>query len=388
MQYEINCPVCGESNYKKIVLLKDYPLSNLELSSSQKVALSSKVYDMDICMCKVCSHIYNRIPVDMSYETNENFTYYTNETQKKYIINLADNFINKYNVRNNRILEIGSGDGLFLKELHKKDNICIGYEPSYFNTYKEEKLLINNCYFDPLKNLDINIDFIVFRHVLEHFSNPYVFINNIINQLIKNKVNCKFFIEVPNIQPTLDNNRINDFIHEHISHFSLHSLKYLLNRLNLNIEEIYTTDNDENLVAICSIDEDYILAIQNTEKISNDFNYSIDVLQNNYQKILDNNKTICIWGAEGRGAGFIKIIKSQLRGDELVVDSDEKKFHKYIPSAGLMITDYKKLSDKEIDTIIITTALGKNNILQEIQDNNIIVNTIYELSSDGLKVVL
>ena len=274
---------------------------------------------------------------------------------------------------------------MFLKEIVKYDNNGIGYEPSYLDEYEEDNLKILNSYFNPLDNLDKDIDYIAIRHVLEHFENPNKFLKDIINQIIKNNLSIKFIIEVPNIEPTLNQRRINDFIHEHISHFSKHSLKYLLTTLNLDILDIYTTDNEENLVAICELNQEYISKLQSIDLISNNFNNSIKQLQNDYQEIVKNNKSICIWGAEGRGAGFIKIIKEQLKGDELVIDSDERKWDKYIPSMALKIISFKELIDKVVDVIIITTAIGKDNILREIKENNIISHQIYIISEDGLQ---
>jgi|GEM_PF-3251744 2-polyprenyl-3-methyl-5-hydroxy-6-metoxy-1,4-benzoquinol methylase len=386
MQQNINCPVCASNNFNEIVLLKDFPISNIDLATNKRDALKANVYDMNIVICKRCTHIYNEIPVQLEYKQT-NTTYFTNDTQKKYISTLVTNLVNKFNIKNKNILEIGSGDGLFLKDMANYENNCIGFEPSYDKVVKTKRVTIINDYFDAKKNLDKDIDWIVIRHVVEHFDNPYSFIESGIMQNIN--PNTKLLIEVPNIQPTIDNLRINDFIHEHISHFSIYSLTYLLKRLNFDILDIYTTDNDENIVAICQINQNFIKSIDLSSKYSNGFNHIIQKLQNDFRNIAANsNDTICIWGAEGRGAGFIKTIKNDLRGDEIIVDSDSKKFNKYIPSAGLKIISYKELINQSIDSIIITTSLGKNNILQEIKDNNIQVTNIYVISEIGLDKVV
>jgi len=387
MQVEIKCPVCHSDNSKELILLKNFPISNVGLSLTKDEAIDSKVYDMCISQCLECTHIYSKKPVKIEYKQKDNFTYFTNETQKNYIKLIAKKFISKYNVENCNILEIGCGDGLFLKELNKSSNVCIGYEPSYKEIYKEPNLKIINEYFNPENDLNSEIDFIVIRHVLEHFNNPYLFLKSIINNIILNQQNSKFFIEVPNIQPTLENIRINDFIHEHVSHFSIYSLKYLLNSLNLYIDDIYTTDNNENIVAICSVDNSYKDILLNINNVSSNLNNNIKLLQDEYMKILNENDSICIWGAEGRGAGFINIIKKYLSGDEFLIDSDERKFNKYIPSAGLKISSYKDLIGKKIDCIIITTSLGRNNILNEIEVNKIDVKSIYVISENGLSKI-
>lgn len=384
MNYHISCPVCNSNEYDDLVKLEKYPISNVGLVDSKEESLKANVFDMNICMCKNCSHIYNRTPVKINYK-QENTTFFTNDIQKQYIQNLTKNLVNKYNIKNKKILEIGSGDGYFLRNLAKYDNKCIGYEPSLKSLVEEEGALFINDYFNPSINLDKKFDFIVLRHILEHFDHPYEFLREIIFKLIKFNQNPKFLIEVPNIEPTLKDLRINDFIHEHISHFSAYSLKYLLQRLNLNIIEAYTTQNDENLVTICEIDKNFFDKMKNIKNIKNNLNSIINKLRYNFKKIRQNSKTIAIWGAEGRGASFIKNIKDLFYGNEFIIDSDEKKFGKFIPAIGLKISSYKELIDREIDSIIITTSVGKDNILKEIKENNINVKNIYYISGSGLK---
>jgi len=382
MRKEIDCPVCDSNKHEDIVRLKDFPISNVDLATNREDSLKAKVYDMNICMCQRCTHIYNKTPIEIEYKQSSNVTYFTNDIQKRYIKNITSKLSKKYNIRGENIIEIGCGDGEFLKQIVKNENYCIGYEPSYKELYKNNNLTIINDYFHPKKHLNQKIDWIIIRHVLEHFENPFNFMEEIIKYTIN--PNIRFYLEVPNIDPTLKGYRINDFIHEHISHFSFYSMKYLLDRLNLDIIEMYSTDNNENIVIICKINKIYIKSLNTIEEIKNGFNHSIDNLQQDYKEIATNNKIICIWGAEGRGAGFIKAIKNYLRGDEIIVDSDKKKFHKFIPSIGLKISSYKELIDKDLDAIIITTALGKDNILREIDESNIKTKNIYFISENGL----
>ncbi len=386
MNYDIKCPVCDTKDYIDIVELQKYPISNLGLSNTKKQSLEADVFDMNICICQNCTHIYNRIPVRLDYQQN-NTTYFTNAIQKKYIKEFTADFMNKYKVQNQKILEIGSGDTLFLKEISQASNDCVGYEPSFTRDFKEGGVIIMSRYFNPLHDINDNFDWIVLRHILEHFDTPYIFLKDIINHLITKGFNSKFLIEVPNIQPSLDGLRVNDFIHEHISHFSIYSLKYLLQRLNLNIIEMFTTQENENIVAICEMDKDYLNIYHKSKLYKDNFEHIIVKLQEDFNRIRTENNTIVIWGAEGRGAGFIKIVKELFYGDEYIIDSDKSKFGKFIPAIGLQISSYKNLIDKKIDSIIITTALGKDNILQEIKENNIDVKNIYCLSQFGLNLI-
>lgn len=384
----INCPVCNKNTPKSIVILQKQPLSNLALASTYEKATSSFNFDIEICMCASCSHIYNKNASleNITYKQEENATYYIGEVWRKYTEELANQFMQKYNINNLDILEIGCGDITFLKKLHKNKNRCTGYEPSFPEKEKEiHNVQIINDYFYPDKDFNKKYDIIILRHVLEHLEDVKTFLSDLIRGMIKNSPNAKLFIEVPNIQPTLNEFRTNDFVYEHISYFSFYSLKYLLTSLNLEIFEMYSTFNNENIIAICHINTQYIDNLQLIENASKGFQSNINSLRNEYKRILKENKTICIWGAGGRGSSFLNIIKNELTHKEILVDSDQRKFEKYVPVVGLKISDYKLLQNKSIDAIIITTSLGRENILLEIKKYNIKVNQIYTISRDGLK---
>lgn len=384
----INCPVCNQNTTQNIVILEKQPLSNLALASSYDQAKNSFGFDLEICMCKNCSHVYNKNASldNISYKQEENATYYIGEVWRKYTKDLANEFIKKYSIKGLEILEIGCGDITFLKEFESNQNICTGYEPSFPEKEKKQyNIEIINDYFYPDKDFNKKYDVIILRHLIEHLENAKDFLSNLVTGVIQNSPEAKLFIEVPNLQPTLEESRTNDFVYEHISYFSFYSLRYLLNSLNLNILEMYSTFNNENIIAVCELNKEYKSNFEFVDKTTIGFNSNITSLNNDYKKIVKENKTICIWGAGGRGSSFLNIIKNELTQEEILVDSDERKFGKYVPIVGLQISDYKILNNKSIDAIIITTSLGRDNILLEIQKYNINVKNIYIVSRNGLE---
>jgi hypothetical protein len=385
---QIKCPVCNQYDYNEIITLEKQPLSNLALSSHYQEAMDNVSFDIVMCMCTNCSHVYNQnASIDnITYKQEENSTYYIGEVWKNYTIKLAQNFIEKYKINNSKILEIGCGDITFLKEFIKNKNLCVGYDPSYPESEKNKyQIDIVSDYFYPKKDFTQEYDVVILRHLVEHLENAKEFLSNLVAGMLKHNPSAKLFIEVPNLQPTLEEYRVNDFVYEHISYFSFYSLRYLLESLNLDILEMYSTFHNENIVAICSINEEYRRSIKLIQNSSKGFNINIDSLNQDYKKIVKNSDNICIWGAGGRGSSFLNIIKKELTNNEILVDSDERKFGKYVPIVGLQITDYKKLTNSTVDVVIITTSLGRDNILLEIEKYKININKIYTISIDGLK---
>ena len=202
------------------------------------------------------------------------------------------------------------------------------------------------------------------RHVLEHFQNP--------NETIK-KLKELFYdgfiivIEVPNAYPTLTNFRFNDFVHEHISYFSLKSLFNLISIFDGEVLECRNSFKDENIIIIAEFCKQ---------------NKSSKLFQKNYSNFKENilcfikktqteKKKIIIWGAGGRGVSIILLIKSILDDYNklVIVDSDQRKVNHYIPGTEIIISDISELKKLEDGSkIIITTALGLESIKNEIHE--------------------
>ena len=101
-----------------------------------------------------------------------------------------------------KVLDIGAGNGLLalvVKET-KKDVIIDGIEPNEF-AYKGAKSSYRNLYFGYFEDLLYKIDFgyydyFICADVIEHVSDPYQFLQNLINKL---PIKSKLVISVPNV---------------------------------------------------------------------------------------------------------------------------------------------------------------------------------------------
>jgi 2-polyprenyl-3-methyl-5-hydroxy-6-metoxy-1,4-benzoquinol methylase len=385
----IGCPVCGSRDCSGIVNLPEQPLSNLSLSLSREESMSVLNKEMNVVICIQCSHIYNKSAIftDNQYKSN-NLTYFASADWEAYSKNLAKEFIEKYRIIDRSILEIGCGSGSFLHEFLSGGSSCVGYDPSYNSNaiLKDDSMKIVSEYFTPGDNPLKNYDIVIMRHVAEHLDNAKMFFHNL-RCNINNTNNALLFIEVPNISPTLQHSRVNDFVHEHISYFSKYSLSYLLRQSNFNVVEIFETFNNENVVAIATPNNEYSDCFREIEVNINNLKESRQSLERNYMDVVSNKKEICIWGAGGRGSVFLNLIKNCLTGNEVIVDSDARKIDMYVPNIGIKIKGIKDIRNKCIEIMIITTSLGKDNIVREINQNKICCDNIFVYSNGGLRKI-
>lgn len=363
------CIACLSQNIKHLFDTVDLPAGNLNLSKSKKIALNTLQRPLNIFQCNDCNHVFN-ISSDIKeehYERDENFTWYESPLWIQESEKLAEIINKKFLTKVSYILEIGSGSGNFARYLSNISTLQIyAYDKSLTNTPNDKKNLhVKKCLF-PFNKRDLpeGKPLIIMRHVLEHFQNP--------NETIK-KLKELFYdgflivIEVPNAYPTLTNHRFNDFVHEHISYFSLKSLFNLVSIFDGEVLECRNSFKDENIIIIAEFSKRNN-SIKHFQK-----NYSIfkKNIHNFINKTQREKKKIIVWGAGGRGVSIILIMKSMLDDykELVIVDSDQRKVNHYIPGTEITIKDISELKKMEDDSkIIITTALGLESIKKEIYE--------------------
>jgi len=133
------------------------------------------------------------------------------------------------------LLEVGFGDGVFLKVASNKFK-CTGLDPSgnyeYLHNYLRQ---IGVDIFDkPLEQFssDKKYDIVCSFLVLEHIKNPLAFIKLQIKHLTPKGF---LIVEVPDIRNYSHFNSEALLTYEHLYHYCLESLSYLLSNLNLEL---------------------------------------------------------------------------------------------------------------------------------------------------------
>lgn len=215
--------------------------------NSQFSQITPKVRDSNqhkIIKCKKCQHVQlfplPSLDDDANfYDQNQQiknlqtkFSIKTLESKTKNDVLRRINLVSSYCSKNDKILEIGSGYGFFLKNMSEFGFDITGIEISKTRRKISKKLsqsdILNlNLLSD---NIDYNKKFniITLFHVLEHISNPKKFLKNIKTLMFPAS---KIFVEVPN----LDDYQITTnpyytkwfWQRAHLSYFSKNSLQQI-----------------------------------------------------------------------------------------------------------------------------------------------------------------
>ena len=228
------CLICKKTKFKQI----------------SKTVRDSKNHS--ILICKNCGHVQiypiptlsqEKIFYNMNkQEKNLNIKLNISEIKKKNLndTNRRVKFVSNLVKKNDKILEIGSGYGLFLDSMGKLGYDVIGIEISNERRKISKKItktkILNVNILDEKLNSP-KVDVIVLFHVLEHISKPVIFLKKL-KKLLKN--NGKIIVEVPNHNDhqLKSNKKYREFYWQraHIHYFTPKIFQKIFHEAGFNIE--------------------------------------------------------------------------------------------------------------------------------------------------------
>ena len=322
-------------------------------------------------------------PISSKIMFNNKYPYRSSmsKTMIKSFIDLSKLINKKFNP--NKLLEIGSNDGSFIKNFSKKK--VIGVEPCS-NVEKITKKMGFNTYANywdkktAQKIFKINgkVDLIYSANTISHIQNlneVFRAINLILSE------NGILIIEDPSLLDCLKKNTYDQFYNEHIYVFSLIGLESILKRHSLEIFNV------QNLPIHGGSNRYFIKKIQNKRKIETsvkinrrkEIKYGLErlstynqfakrvvsskkILKNIFDKINSKNKRIIGYGVTAKSTTILNYCKIDNSLIEYFIDTTKDKQNKYTPGTKIPIYKYPGFIEKDVEFVF----LGAWNFKEEI----------------------
>lgn len=336
------CKICGNKLFEEPILqLKNMPKSAQYFPDKYNLQKDRGI-DLNIFQCSGCGVVQiKRKPVPYYKEVIRAVG--ISKEMIKFRKEYFTEFIKRYKLQNKKIIEIGCGNGDYLKILNKLPVKAYGLEYSdrsveacrnkglkVFKGFVEsEKYQIKEAPYDAFLCLSF----------LEHIPDPNSFLRGIWNNLKENGIGL---VEVPNFDMIIRKKLFSEFIPDHIFYFTKDTLA-----LTLKI-------NGFEIINIREIWNEYIISaeIKKVQKIETDFVKNLKNIKNSIEKFIDNYKKIAVWGAGHQALALISLLnlKSKIR---YVIDSAPFKQKKYTPATHLEIDSPERLIKDPVDAILI-----------------------------------
>lgn len=226
------CPVCHNANLYRSVRRPSIPVLQNVSYATREAAIAAPKADFELGTCRACGFSFNAefraelVVYDANYDNHVASAYFS-----KYYHSLATMLIDKLNLVDGTVYDVGCGKGEFLRVLCKlAPGICgVGIDPSCTPVREDNFELIQAPFDSSLFHDDARL--VILRHVLEHIAEPVDFLSALHTAMPA----APLFVEVPDLDWMLANNAFWDFCYEHCNYFTPASLAVALSRASFDI---------------------------------------------------------------------------------------------------------------------------------------------------------
>lgn len=341
------CIVCGERITDKdyLMMCPQMPASAQNIPAANELE-DEKGIDLQLCQCPGCGLVqFNCEPVSYYRDVIRAGGY--SSTMAELRRSQYQHFIDLCQLEGKKVIEIGCGQGEFLKVLKEFPVQAFGIEHKrdLVEKAKNEGL---NVWQDFTETADQVLkgapyDAFLSFNFLEHQPDPNTMLRCIYNNLSEDGVGL---VTVPSLDYILENNSFYELLRDHIANYSEETLRFLLNRNGFEVIES-TTVNRDTLSMI----------------VRKRSHTNVDGLKRNYSEIAFQLKTfiderkkafrkIAVWGASHQGFTTISTtgIGTQI---EYIIDSAPFKQGRYAPSSHVPIVAPDFFFENPVDCILI-----------------------------------
>jgi len=380
------CPSCDSKGLSLFYEVRNIPIHCTSIMLTREEASKSPQGDIVLGFCEQCGFITN-IAFDPAiqdnspiYEEQQGFS----PTFQAYADELADHLINKYDLYDKNIVEIGCGKGDFLIHLCELGhNRGVGIDPISVNVRAESeaanRLVFIQDYYSE-QHGRYHSDLVVCRHTLEHIPFTAEFVRTL-RRAIGDRIETTIFFEVPDVTRILSELAFWDIYYEHCSYFSPGSLARLFRHCGFELTDFNRAYDDQYLLLeatpvrtpsrnLFEIEESPEYMAQNIKSFSTRLRDMLDRWAQRLRKVHNQGKRTVIWGSGSKCVGFMTslTIKDEI---EYVVDINPYRHGKFIPGVGKEIKPPKFLKQYKPDLVIVMNSIYLNEIKQALDNMDV-----------------
>ena len=377
------CLICGSSFLELLCDLRNIPKAAqyfVPLADTSEPINDS--INLSIYQCKTCYHVQQIsaiVPYHLDVITASSLSPTTLKARDK---NISD-IISRFSLVDPYIIEIGSFKGEYIAHL-----INIGYTNSYglennVNSINQSCCDPDHLYQGHVHNLSSSFlvenanryDIALCFNFLEHSIDPHSFMRGVCSLLRPGGI---AYFTLPSVDYIFEESLVQEFVPDHISYFTSHSLEILFRIFNFTELHVSKINNNNDLMIIAQLSPNHSgtsLAIDLFSSLVNDIN--------KIMHSIDSDKTIAFWGAGHRSLTLISQIHYQCVLS--VVDSASFKQGHFTPVSRIPIISPSDYQDNPTDILFLSLpGIYNDEVWHSIQSWTSPPSTIYSIVGNKL----
>ena len=341
------CIACGAPLWETPLLtLDNMPASAQHMPDAQGVK-QDRGLTLDLCQCMGCGLVqFDCEPVDYYRDVIRagGFSKTMVELRRYQYKHLIDS----YHLEGKKFIEVGCGQGEFLKVLSEfpVEVHGIEHDPHLVELARAQGLDVTEGFTETEDTrfagglYDVFLSF----NFLEHQPDPGTMLQAIYRNLEDDAMGL---ITVPSFEYIMDHNSYYELIRDHLAYYTFETLTPLLERNGFQVEECEVINRDTLSVIVRKRPQ---MDTENPLECYVNLKREMET----YMKYLDAwDKKVAIWGASHQGFTLAATTKLGERA-RYIIDSAPFKQGKFAPASHLPIVGPDHFHEHPVDAIIIT----------------------------------
>jgi len=379
------CPSCESGKLQIFFEAKSVPTNSCILLSSREEAKSYPRGDVRLGFCPECGFISNvAFNVQLTeysgrYEETQGFSPTFNKFHKA----LAQRLIDRYDLHEKHILEIGCGKGEFLIMLCEMGgNSGTGFDPVFDEDRVDSPAadrinFIKDFYSE--KYASYQGDFVCCNHTLEHIHPTAQFIK-MIRRLIGDRLDTVIFFQMPDATRIINTFAFEDIFYEHCSYFTPGSLARLFRHCGFEVIALANEYNDQYVtiearpskttigtLAALPEENDLEKIEQGIPSFQDKFAEKRRLWEDRLEQYKVDRKKVVLWGSGSKAVSFLTTLNVP---EELqyVVDINPFRHGYFMAGTGHQIVSPEFLKDYKPDVVIVMNEIYCEEIGKDLRE--------------------
>jgi SAM-dependent methyltransferase len=371
------CPACLAGELTIFHTVRDVPTNSCILLSTEEEARACQRGDIELGYCATCGFVCNaalepeKTEYSGRYEETQAYSATFNDFQR----DLVDELIQKHDLRDKHVFEIGCGKGEFLALFaemggNRATGVDPGVDPSRFTPELRQRLTLIDRFFDPSQIAE-PVDFLACKMTLEHIPEPLGFMDTVAHGL--QGQDTTLFLQVPEASRIFETCAFEDIYYEHCNYFSPGALAHLVARAGFEPLDAAITYGGQYLTQEARAGAASAVPVAADTRLGDaiaSFPTRLAERLDQWRDQIDGwqreGRKIALWGSGSKAVSFLSTLDA---GDAIAmaIDINPRRRGHFMPGSGNRIVAPDDLPQEQPDVVIIMNPIYRGEIERELQ---------------------